>query len=182
MDVYWIIIKNNKMENKKQPYWKKKGFKSQYEYQKLLAQRKGFKTPRDYRVSIGTDIVKDEWRVKDIYNECDPTAVPIPFAPDYYITPMGVIWCYSKRRGEWLVISQQTHKSGYCAFQPYIDGKRRVKYVHRALCAAFYGDRDNNYEAHHINYDRQDNTLDNVVWMAKDEHRSMLKKKNWENL
>lgn len=160
---------------KTEPTWKRQGFKTSYEYHKHIANKKGYRNPREYRKDIGIDTVKDEWRVKQRYDECDPTAKEIPFAPTYYATPEGVIWCYSEWRKCWLIIAQQSHKSGYKAFQPYIDDKRRVKYVHRGVCAAFYGDRDGSYEAHHINGDRHDNTLDNLVWMGKDEHRRMPK-------
>lgn len=159
----------------KLPTWKKKGFKTSYQYVKHLAKKKGYRTPGEYRKAKGIDVIKDEWRIKQRYDTCDPAAKEIPFAPTYYATPEGVIWCYSEWRKCWLIISQQPHKSGYKAFQPYCNGKRCVKYVHRAVLSAFYGDRDSAYEGHHINGDRHDNTLDNLVWMERDEHRRMPK-------
>ena len=150
-----------------------KEFSNSYQYQKYWAQKNGFRNPRQIRLDRGIDVIKDQWRVKTEYTECDPTAVPIPFAPNYFITPMGVIWCFSERRGLWLIISQQSHKSGYKAFQPYINGKRYVKYVHRAVCSAFYGDRDANYEAHHEDGDKHNNILANLEWLPKAEHRSL---------
>jgi len=164
----------DKNRNKMKTF-EKLGFKNEYEYQKSLAIKKGYRTPGEYRLAKGIDTIKDEWRVKNRYAECDPTAVEIPFSPGYYITPEAIIWKYAEKRECWLIISQQSHKSGYKAFQPYIDGKRHVKYVHRAVCAAFYGDCDGSYEAHHINGNRHNNTLGNLKWMPKDEHRRMKK-------
>ena len=128
---------------------------------------------RDYKLKKGIEDIKDDWRIKQRYTECDPTAKEILFAPGYYVTPEATIWTYSKWKKCWLIISQQEHKSGYKAFQPYINGKRCVKYVHRAVCSAYYSDCDNSYEAHHINGDKHDNTLDNLVWLLKDHHRRL---------
>lgn len=162
------------MKDKKTP-WEKLGFKTQYEYQTDWCKRNGYKNLKDYRLAKGIDVITDEWRVKDIEDGCPNEAKEIPFAPGYYIMPDSTIYHKSRMRKKWIIIKQQVHKSGYCAFQPYIDGKRHVKYVHRALMAAFYGDRDNNYEAHHQNGDKQDNTLENVVWMDKYEHRRLAR-------
>ena len=160
---------------KTEPTWSRQGFKSQYEYQTAWINKHGYKNPREYRLSKGIDEIKDEWRVKDIEDSCPDNANEIPFAPGYFITSDATIYHKSRMRKKWIIIKQQVHKSGYCAFQPYIDGKRHVKYVHRALMSAFYGDRDNNYEAHHMNRDKQDNTLENVIWMDKYEHRSLAR-------
>ena len=161
---------------KTEPTWKRQGFKSSYEYNLYRAKQRGYNSLHEYKLENCSNYeVKEEWRVKDKYQVCDGNAVEIPFAPGYYITPEGIIWKQHKM-GHWIILSQQPHKSGYLAFQPYVDGKRRVKYVHRAVCAAFYGDRDGSYEAHHINGDRHCNTLNNLTWMSKDEHRRMPKK------
>ena len=158
---------------KTEPTWKRQGFNSQYEYVTYRAQQRGYKSVRDYKLKNGIDTIKDDWRLKQRYDKCDPTAKEIPFAPGYYVTPEAVIWTYSEWKKCWLIISQQEHKSGYKAFQPYVDGKRRVKYVHRAVCSAYYGDCDNSYEAHHKDGDKHNNTLDNLVWLLKDHHRRL---------
>jgi len=165
----------DKNRNKMKTF-EKLGFKNEYEYQKSLAIKKGYRTPGEYRLAKGIDTIKDEWRVKNRYDECDPTAVEIPHAPGYYATPEGVIWKYAEKRGCWLIISQQSHKSGYLAYQPYCDGKRCVKYAHRSVLAAFKGDRDSSvYECHHIDGNRHNNNIDNLKWLSKDEHRKMPK-------
>lgn len=184
------------MKDKKQPYWKRAGFKSSYDYQLYRIQQRGFNSISeynnhrlknqgyerglyDYMLDKNLVTLTDEWRIKEYNEDRCATAVEIPDIPGYYITPMGEIWKYRELTagGKWHVIKQQSHKSGYKAFQPYIDGKRHVKYVHRALCSAFYGARDASHEAHHINGDRHDNTLDNVVWMTRDSHRRMKRGK-----
>lgn len=135
----------------------------------------GFESVHEYHIARGWKSIKDETRIKEYYDEMDPTAVEIPDIPGYFVTPEGVIWKYNNHKYKWAIIRQQSHKSGYKAFQPYINGKRCVKYVHRGVCSAFYGARDRGYEAHHINGDRHDNTINNLVWMPKAEHRSLRK-------
>ncbi len=161
---------------KTEPTWKRQGFKSSYQYHKHIANKKGYRNPGEYRKDKGIDVIKDEWRIKQRYNECPSSAVEIPHAPNYFATPEGVIWCYSEWRKCWLIISQQPHKSGYLAYQPYCNGKRCVKYSHRSVLAAFKGDRDSSaYECHHIDGDRHNNNIENLMWMERDEHRAMPK-------
>lgn len=179
------------MKNKV-PAWQKQGFKNVYEYQLYRVQQRGFKTIAeynnfrlkqqghdrgmyDYFLANGILDIVDQNKVKDYYEDKCPTAVEIPDIPGYFITPLGEIWkCRTMFKGDkWHIIKQQAHKSGYKAFQPYLNGKRCVKYVHRALCSAFYGARDASYEAHHKNGNTHDNTLDNLVWVERDKHRAM---------
>ena len=156
--------------------WKKQGFKSCYEYNLHLAKKKGYKSLHEYKLDhVNNYEVKEEWRIKNRYEECDPSAVEIPHALGYFATPEGVIWKQHKM-GHWIIISQQSHKSGYLAYQPYCDGKRCVKYAHRSVLAAFKGDRDSSvYECHHIDGNRHNNNIDNLKWLSKDEHRKMPK-------
>jgi hypothetical protein len=137
--------------------------------------KKGYNTFWEYLKGEGHYEIKDEWRIKTVYEDKDELAIEIPDIPGYYITPFGKIWKHSPKLKGWIMLSQQAHKSGYMAFQPYIDGKRKVKYVHRTLLSAFYGPRDASFEGHHIDADRHNNTLDNLVWMDKAKHRRMPK-------
>ena len=148
-----------------------------YKVLKAFLDRHGFETLQEYLKEKCGKVVKDEWRIKDRYEECDPTAVEIPNIPGYFITPDAVIWKYSPKFKSWITISQQTLKSGYMTFQPYIDKKRFVKYVHRELLNAHRGYRDISYEAHHVDRDRQNNNLSNLRWVEYDEHRRMWKTK-----
>ena len=162
-----------KQQQYNETWYAKKGYKNYNHYIKDLAKRNGFDSIREYQLHKNwVPQPTDEARLLDPKNQMDPTAIPIPDIPGYYITPMGDIW-KQRNSGKWIMLKQQAHKSGYKAFQCYIDGKRYVKYVHRTLCSAFYGERDASYEAHHINADTHDNTLDNLVWMKKEKHRAM---------
>ena len=152
---------------------RKRGFKNYYEYQQNWARKKGYESMYDYRVKCGIVKITDEWRVKDIEDGCPEEANEIPFAPGYFITPDATIYHKSNLRKKWIIIKQQTQRTGYNVFQPYISGKRYVKYVHRAVCSAFYGDADSTVEAHHIDGDNSNNHLDNLMWMDKWEHRSL---------
>lgn len=151
------------------------GFKNYYGYQNNWAIKKGYESIDDYRVKNGLRVIKDEWRVKDIEDGCPDNANEIPFAPGYFVTPDAVIYHKSKLRKKWIIIKQQTQKSGYNVFQPYIDGKRHVKYVHRSVLSAFEGERDGGYECHHIDGDNSNNHIDNLMWMDKYEHRCLAR-------
>lgn len=153
------------------------GFRNYYEYQTDWVQRKGFKDVRDYRLKTGKEEITDEWRVKKIEDGCPNNAKEIPFAPGYFVTPDATIYHKSKLRKKWIIIKQQTQKSGYNVFQPYIDGKRHVKYVHRGVLSAFEGIRDGGYECHHIDQDNSNNHIDNLMWMDKYEHRCLARGK-----
>ena len=111
-------------------YAQKLGFRNYYEYQQDWARKKGYESIDDYRLKNGLRVVKDEWRVKKIEDGCPDNAKEIPFAPGYFITPDSTIYHKSKFRKEWIIIKQQTQRTGYNVFQPYISGKRHVKYVH----------------------------------------------------
>ena len=82
----------------------------------------GFETVREYHIARGWTSIKDETRIKEYYDEMDPTAVEIPDIPGYFITPMGVICKYNNLKYQWAIIRQQTQKTSYKVFQPYIDG------------------------------------------------------------
>ena len=125
--------------NKTEPTWTRQGFKTQYEYQMAWVNQMGYKNPRAYRLAKGIDEITDEWRIKDVEDGCPNNAREIPQIPGYFITPDATIYHKSRMRKKWIIIKQQTQRSGYNVFQPYCDGKRYVKYVHRSVLSAFEG-------------------------------------------
>ena len=158
-------------QNKDNEWAQEKGFKNYYEYQQNWARNAGYESVHDYRLKNGIVVIKDKWRQIKPVDGCPDEANEIPFAPGYFITPDSTIYHKSNLRKKWIIIKQQTQRTGYNVFQPYISGKRHVKYVHRAMCSAFYGDADSTQEAHHIDGDNSNNHLDNLMWMDRDEHR-----------
>ena len=158
-------------QNKDNAWAKKNGFKNYYEYQQNWARNAGYESVHDYRIKNGIVVIKDKWRQIKPVDGCPDNARELPEFPGYFVTPDAVIYHKSKLRKKWIIIKQQTQKSGYNVFQPYLDGKRYVKYVHRNVLAAFEGVRDEGYECHHIDGDNSNNHIDNLMWMERDEHR-----------
>lgn len=156
-----------------------KGTDASPDYIKVMetVKRKGFETFHEYRQARGLFIPKSEPHIKTRYEELPAGAKPVPQCPGYYATEYGEIWKYSDKLGAWIMLSQQSHKSGYLACQPYVNDKRKVKYVHRLVASAFYGDMGIDYDVHHINADRHDNNIDNLQWVERDRHRRMKKMK-----
>jgi len=153
------------------------GEEASHTYSKVMRTVKdqGYDTFHEYRIATGHYEVKDEWRIKERYEALPDNAKPVPQCPGYYATEEGEIWKHSPKLKCWLKIAQQKHKSGYLAYQPYVDGKRCVKYVHRAIASAFYGNMGEGYEVHHIDADRHNNHIDNLEWMKAEDHRRMPK-------
>lgn len=88
--------------------------------------------------------------------------------PGYYITPDAKIFKYSDKRKMWLEITQQKQKSGYMVFQPYIDGKRCIRFVHIAICETFIGPRPTpNHQVDHLDHIRHNNHLSNLQWLTQ---------------
>ena len=152
-------------------------------YKKVMqiVKEQGYETFHEYLVDKKIIVIKDEWRVKTRYEALPDDAQSIPQCPGYYATPEGEIWKHSPKLKCWLKLAQQKHKSGYLAVQVYLDGKRKVKYVHRLVCSAFYGDMGTKFEVHHIDADRWNNHIDNLQWLARDEHRAMPRSKWYGN-
>jgi hypothetical protein len=158
---------------------------TQFQYQQTLAQNKGYKNlyvmgvQRGYKYRL-YKAPEQTFRVKQEFTERPEDIQLIPDMPGYYATTDGVIWCYSERRGRWIIIAQQTQKTGYKVFQPYIGNKRYVKYVHRCVISAYKGPCAEGYEVHHLDGNNANNCLSNLEYMPKDEHRRMKKinKKN----
>lgn len=148
-------------------------------YNKVMhvVKKQGYETFTEYLTDKGHYKVKDKWRIKTKYKALPDDAQPIPHCEGYYATPEGEIWKHSPKLKCWLKLAQQSHKSGYKACQVYIDNKKRVKYIHRLIAAAFYGYPGSGYDVHHVNADRHDNHINNLQWMKAEEHRRMPKSK-----
>ncbi len=59
----------------------------------------------------------------------------------------------------------------YCYVSLYDENKRvSRKSVHSLVCLAFIGDRPNDSQINHINFDRQDNRLENLEYVSPSEN------------
>jgi len=121
--------------------------------------------------------VKDKWRVKETHDVLPSDAREIPFYPTYYARPNGEIWRDTineeerVKNGKEKIIQIKARYNPDCNYyqvQPYVDGKRKVCYVHRLVLLAFAGEPigDRN-EAHHIDHNTHNNTAENLIWVTR---------------
>ena len=153
---------------------------TQFQFQNVYAQNHGYKNFYQFSKDHGytakqLKAPEQTFRIKDEIIDRPDGLQDIPNMPNYYATAEGQIWCWSVKRGRWINISQQTQKSLYNVFQPFIDGNRRVKYVHRAVHDAFYGICPEGYDVHHLDGDNTNNHANNLTCMLRDEHRRMAR-------
>ena len=122
---------------------------------------------------------KDEWRKldKNTYNELPDDVVAIPNFPTYYARPNGEIWRDTRKlesaikcgKARVLKLTQTfNNKNGYYTVQPYIGIKRKLKYAHRLILETFKGPApESGMECHHIDADRTNNHIDNLMWVTR---------------
>jgi len=154
------------MKTKKDPIWKRQGFRTLYQYNKQKGRIKGELDPA---------------RLKDVLVELPIDAVVIPdLDGSYFITPKGEVFRYSTYRKHYIEIKSYTNcRSGYHQVQLYVTPKKRkLLYVHRLVLETFVGAAPDGFEADHKNADRSDNRVENLQWMEKGENirKGQLKK------
>jgi hypothetical protein len=121
--------------------------------------------------------VKDKWRVLTTYDKLPDDAREIPGFPSYYARPNGEIWRDTINNsvnvvpGKGKIIKLKDRFNDVCGYhqvQPYVNGKRKVKYVHRLVLAAFKGEPEGTKnEAHHIDADTSNNHINNLMWVTR---------------
>lgn len=73
----------------------------------------------------------------------------------------GHIWGITK--GDYLI--ERSHK-GYKTVRLYVDGKKKVFFVHRLVAKTFIPNPENKATVNHINEDKNDNRVENLEWMT----------------
>ena len=135
------------------------------------AVRRGFKDFKDYlKTTAGYKAsLKNNEPNKFKQEALLPTnAKEIPTIPGYYITPDAKIFKYSDKRKMWIELTQQTQKSAYKVFQPYINDKRTVKFVHIAMCETFISARPHgDFQVDHIDSVRGNNNIANLRCLTR---------------
>lgn len=121
--------------------------------------------------------VKDKWRVLKTHNTLPIDAREIPGYPTYYARPNGEIWRDTineegrVKNGKEKIIKLKDRYNPECNYhqvQPYVDGKRKLCYVHRLVLIAFAGEPvGNKNEAHHIDGNTSNNSADNLMWVTR---------------
>ena len=142
----------------------------------------GFESQKDYRrttPSYTSRLVKSEPnKFKTKYTELPEGCHPIPNMPTYYITKDAKIYRWSEKRQYYLEISQQQQKYGYVVFQPYINGKRCVRFVHITMCETFISPRPHpNHQVDHIDMQRDNNKITNLRWLTRADN--LKRRQSW---
>ena len=63
--------------------------------------------------------------------------------------------------------------SGYAKCAIYENGRTITKTVHRIVAQAFLEKPDGNVHVHHINEDKMDNRVENLMWVTPKEHGTL---------
>lgn len=153
---------------------------TQFEWQQVYAQNRGYKNFYQFAKDRGykakqLKTPEQTFRIKDEHYDGPEGIVEIPSAPGYYAMEDSTIWCRSEKRKRWIIITPYSNprNQGYEVIQPYIDGVRRVRYVHRLISEAYNGICPVDCEIHHIDGDNRNNHISNLQIMPKNEHRAM---------
>jgi len=72
--------------------------------------------------------------------------------------------------GKEKILKQFTTETGYLIVKLCKDNKPYNRRIHRLVARAFIDVDDDNKEVHHINRNKKDNTVNNLMWIAKEEH------------
>ncbi len=105
-------------------------------------------------------------------------AKSIPGYPTYYARPNGEIWRdapakitgFATIKPKIFKLSTISNQKGYVMVQPYVDKKRCIRYVHRLVLSTFKGDCPEYYECDHIDRNVNNNHINNLRWVTKDQN------------
>ena len=132
--------------------------------------------------------IKDKWRVLKHHKQLPDDARKIPGYPSYYARPNGEIWRDTINNpvgpinGKEKIIKLKDRFNPVCGYhqvQPYVDGKRVIKYVHRLVLLAFEGEpTKDKTEAHHIDANTSNNHINNLMWVTRLENARYVPTEN----
>lgn len=85
--------------------------------------------------------------------------------PNYKISNMGHVKSL-RRDGTYKDVSFFKNQYGYLTFGPSKNGKRRTAFVHVEVAKAFLENPNNYEDVHHIDYNKDNCCVDNLMWMS----------------
>jgi hypothetical protein len=97
-----------------------------------------------------------------------PPGVPVSGWPGYFVDDEGEV--YSSRKQFPYKELRQIGIRGYKRVCLYDEGVQRICWVHRLVLEAFVGSRPTGMETRHLDGDRANNRLENLVWGTKAEN------------
>ena len=90
------------------------------------------------------------------------------FNGEYEVSNMGQI--RRTRNGSTYIIKPNDNGKGYLIIHFRMDGKRKVRYVHRLVATAFVDNPNKKPVVNHINHDKKDNRPANLEWCTQKEN------------
>lgn len=87
---------------------------------------------------------------------------------DYYATTDGEVISFKKQPK---FIIQCNHGRGYTQFMVCEKGKTKSYLTHRFVYETFFGEIPEGMQIHHIDHDKQNNTLDNLQMVTDEENK-----------
>ena len=69
-----------------------------------------------------------------------------------------------------IVLENTINRDGYCVVTLHKNGRRCQKKVHQLVADTFIPNEENKTDVHHLNRDKKDNRVENLVWLSKEEH------------
>jgi hypothetical protein len=87
----------------------------------------------------------------------------------YQISNYGNI----RRNSNLSLLSISVEKSGYCRCNLYYNRRNNIRSVHRLAAIAFLPNTDKKSHVHHIDGNKQNNDVSNLIWVTQKEHGAL---------
>ena len=89
---------------------------------------------------------------------------------NYFVSDDGQVWSRPRKNssGGLLKIGRNSH--GYLVVDLSVNGKTTTRRVHRLVIEAFAGPPDDGHECRHLDGDKTNNRIDNLVWGTRSEN------------
>jgi len=113
------------------------------------------------------DLDKEVWKTIEEY-------------PDYQISNLGRVKSFKNNCGiDVKILKQIKDKNGYLIIDLYKNGKSKLKKVHRLVYETHTGKLEEDYDAHHVNEDKENNFVGNLETKehgkhSKDHHKDKI--------
>jgi len=107
----------------------------------------------------------------DLQNLENETWKTIKDFPDYQVSNLGRI--KSLKFGKERILKQRKNNKGYFRVDLYKNGEKENKLIHRLVFEIHIKKLEDGYDAHHIDFNPENNDMNNFIKMTKSEHRKI---------
>lgn len=95
---------------------------------------------------------------------------PIPDFENYMVSNTGKLKHLTSGR---IILGRACKVSGYIKVGLYKNGITYPRVMHRLVAKAFLINAENKMAVHHINGDKTDNRVQNLLWVTANEHKKL---------